>query len=63
MAANERNFEFSKKIMDAQTICSNKVNQLAHAVMLPDLDAVEVQMQKHAEFFVLSSNIFGYSVS
>lgn len=49
MAANEENFEFSKKIMDAQTICSNKVNQLAHAVMLPDLDAVEVQMQKHAE--------------
>ena len=41
--------DHAKKIMAVQTICNNKVNQLAHARMLPDLDAVKAHMRKHAE--------------
>lgn len=49
MAANENNLAKAKSIMSVQTICTNKVNQLAHARMLPDLDAVKVRMSKHAD--------------
>ena len=47
-AANKENMDYAKKIMAVQTICNNKVNQLAHARMLPDLDAVKAHMRKHA---------------
>lgn len=49
IAANKDNMDHAKKIMAVQTICNNKVNQLAHARMLPDLDAVKAHMRKHAE--------------
>ncbi|SCW40376.1 DNA-binding transcriptional regulator, MocR family, contains an aminotransferase domain [Ruminococcaceae bacterium YRB3002] len=48
LAANKDNLDQAKKIMAVQTICNNKVNQLAHARMLPDLDAVKAHMKKHA---------------
>ncbi len=48
IAANKENMDHAKKIMAVQTICNNKVNQLAHARMLPDLDAVKAHMSKHA---------------
>ena len=48
IAANKDNMDYAKKIMAVQTICTNKVNQLAHARMLPDLDAVKAHMRKHA---------------
>ena len=38
-----------KKISGVQTICSNKVNQLAHANLLPDMEAVDKQMRRQAE--------------
>ena len=47
-AANKENMDYAKKIMAVQTICNNKVNQLAHARFLPDLDAVKAHMEKHA---------------
>ena len=48
IAANKENLDYAKKIMAVQTICNNKVNQLAHARMLPDLKAVKAHMSKHA---------------
>ena len=47
-AANKENMDYAKKIMAVQTICNNKVNQLAHARFLPDLIAVKAHMEKHA---------------
>lgn len=49
LATNKENMDHAKKYMAVQTICTNKVNQLAHARMLPDLDAVKVHMEKHAQ--------------
>ena len=48
-AANKDNMTYTKKFLNAQTICTNKVNQLAHARFLPDAEAVYAQMMKHAE--------------
>ena len=48
-AANKDNMTYTKKYLNAQTICTNKVNQLAHARFLPDAEAVYKQMMKHAE--------------
>lgn len=48
MAANQVNLDNAKKILAVQTICSNKVNQLAHAHMFPNLDAVKERMSQHA---------------
>ena len=47
-AANKASMAHAKKIMDAQTICTNKVNQLAHARYLPNKEAVLEHMMKHA---------------
>lgn len=47
-AANKASMAYAKKIMDAQTICTNKVNQLAHARYLPNKEAVLEHMMKHA---------------
>ena len=48
IAANKDNLDYAKKIMAVQTICNNKVNQLAHARMLPDISEVKAHMSKHA---------------
>jgi DNA-binding transcriptional MocR family regulator len=48
-AANKDNMTYTKKYLNAQTICTNKVNQLAHARFLPDAEAVYAHMMKHAE--------------
>ena len=48
LATNSDNLEKVKSIMSVQTICTNKVNQLAHVRMLPDLDAVKKRMSEHA---------------
>ncbi|MCQ2533216.1 MAG: aminotransferase class I/II-fold pyridoxal phosphate-dependent enzyme [Clostridia bacterium] len=49
MACNEDNMKHSMKYINAQTICSNKINQLAHVYYLKNLDGVKAQMSKHAE--------------
>ena len=49
LACNKDNMAQVRKISGVQTICSNKVNQLAHAYMLPDIKAVDEQMRKQAE--------------
>ena len=48
-AANKENMAYTKKFLNAQTICTNKVNQLAHAKFLPSAEAVYRHMMKHAE--------------
>lgn len=48
-ACNKDNMAYAKKYLNAQTICTNKVNQLAHARFLPDLEAVYTHMMKHAK--------------
>lgn len=48
IAANEENYKRAVKLMGVQTIGANKVNQLAHIRMLPDLDALKAHMNKHA---------------
>ena len=72
IAANKDNLDYAKKIMAVQTICNNKVNQLAHARMLPDLKAVMAHMSKHAEILrpkfemvdkVLSENLDGTGIA
>lgn len=49
LACNKENMAQVKKISGVQTICSNKVNQLAHANLLPDMEAVDRQMRKQAD--------------
>lgn len=49
MAANKDNMAEAVKTIGIQTICSNKINQLAHSVMFPDLDAIKERMMKHAD--------------
>ena len=39
---------WAKKFLNAQAICTNKVNQLAHTRFLPDKEAVFAHMMKHA---------------
>lgn len=48
-ATNKDNFEAAMKVIGIQTIGANKINQLAHSVMFPNLAAVKEQMMKHAE--------------
>ena len=47
-AANKDNMTWAKKFLNAQAICTNKVNQLAHTRFLPDKEAVFAHMMKHA---------------
>lgn len=49
MACNEENMKHAMKYINTQTICSNKVNQLAHYEFLKDYEGVKAQMSKHAE--------------
>jgi len=48
-AANPDNMARAKKYLSVQAICTNKVNQLAHAKFLPNAEAVDKHMRKHAE--------------
>ena len=48
-ATNADNMARAKKYLGVQAICTNKVNQLAHAKFLPDAEAVDKHMRKHAE--------------
>ncbi|MBE7069812.1 MAG: aminotransferase class I/II-fold pyridoxal phosphate-dependent enzyme [Ruminococcaceae bacterium] len=48
-ATNPDNMARAKKYLGVQAICTNKVNQLAHARFLPDAAAVDKHMRKHAE--------------
>ena len=48
-AANPDNMARAKKYLSVQAICTNKVNQLAHARYLPNAEAVDKHMRKHAE--------------
>lgn len=49
MAANKDNLAEAVKTIGIQTICSNKINQLAHSVMFPDLESIKERMMKHAD--------------
>lgn len=49
MAASGANIEEAKKLISAQMIGSDKLNQLRHARFLPDEDAIAQHMQKHAD--------------
>ncbi len=49
MAASEEILKIIKNRMKYQTIGPDKINQLRHAKLLPDLNAVKEQMRKHAE--------------
>ncbi len=49
VAANQGNLERIRKRMAVQSICYDKVNQLRHARMFPDLATLKSHMQKHAE--------------
>ena len=46
---NPDNMARAKKYLGVQAICTNKVNQLAHAKFLPNAEAVDKHMRKHAE--------------
>ncbi len=48
-AANPDNMARAKKYLGVQAICTNKVNQFAHARFLPNAEAVDKHMRKHAE--------------
>ena len=48
-AANPDNMARAKKYLGVQAICTNKVNQLAHARFLPNAEALDKHMRKHAE--------------
>jgi DNA-binding transcriptional MocR family regulator len=48
MGASERNIKAFLKHLGISTIGADKVNQARHVKFLPDLKAVQAQMQKHA---------------
>ena len=49
VAASDANIKLLKSRMTIQTIGPDKLNQLAHARMFPDLKALKAQMKKHAD--------------
>ena len=49
-ATNEENMKHAMKVLNVQTIGSNKVNQYAHIKFMPDMAALKEQMSKHADF-------------
>ena len=49
IAASTANLNAIKKVLSMMTIGPDKVNQLRHCKLLPDLDAVKAHMRKHAE--------------
>ncbi|MGI1680098.1 MAG: aminotransferase class I/II-fold pyridoxal phosphate-dependent enzyme [Cellvibrionaceae bacterium] len=48
MAASEKNLTAFKKILSMSTIGPDKVNQLRHSHLLPNMNAVSALMKKHA---------------
>ncbi len=52
VAANRSNRELIKKRMNVQTICNDKINQLRHSRMFPDITALKCHMQRHAEIMM-----------
>ena len=48
MAASPANIARHAALMNYQLVCYDKVNQLRHARFLPDMDAVERHMARHA---------------
>lgn len=48
LAASEANLAAFKKVLGTLTIGPDKVNQLRHAKLLPNMDALTAHMQKHA---------------
>ena len=49
-ACSEANMAYMKKLISAQTISFDKINQLRHALFLKDRATALVHMKKHAEF-------------
>ena len=54
-ACSEANMAYMKKLISAQTISFDKINQLRHALFLKDRATALVHMKKHAEFLKPSS--------
>lgn len=50
MATNKDNMEYALKILGIQTIGSNKVNQYAHNMFLPNMDSLRKHMDKHRSY-------------
>ncbi|MBR2294544.1 MAG: aminotransferase [Clostridiales bacterium] len=50
IASNRENMAHAMKYLSVQTIGANKINQYAHVLFMPDLDAMKAHMRKHAEF-------------
>ncbi|MBQ1343363.1 MAG: aminotransferase [Firmicutes bacterium] len=48
MAMSPRNFEWARKNMSVQAIGFNRVNQLRHAHFIPDMQALDELMMRHA---------------
>ena len=49
MAASEANLADVRKHLGVMTIGPDKINQLRHSRMFPDMDAVHAHMQRHAD--------------
>ncbi len=49
MAANPQNIADAKRHLGIQTIGPDKLNQLRHLALLPDLDRIRAHMRHHAE--------------
>jgi DNA-binding transcriptional MocR family regulator len=49
VASSAANLTSLKKVLGVTTIGADKVNQLRHTLMFPDLSALEFHMKKHAE--------------
>ncbi len=47
-AASDNNLRILKSRMTVQTIGPNKLNQLCHARMFPDIDSLQAHMERHA---------------
>lgn len=72
LAADHENMKSQLNVLGLQTIGYNKINQLAHARFLGNLDGVKVLMERHAEILrpkfrlvdeVLSENLDGLGVA
>jgi DNA-binding transcriptional MocR family regulator len=49
LSATEKNLATFKKSLGIATIGPDKINQLRHAILLPNMDALAAHMRKHAE--------------
>lgn len=49
MAASKANIDATIKMMDAQIISHDKINQLRHVLFFPTMDALKEHMSKHAQ--------------